>query len=362
MRKVSFLDIFRSHGSWLLKLIKTIDHSLGALVAAILPARKRTNIPEPIRKILIIRPGGIGDAVFLLPILKALKDQGVSVDILCERRNAEVFLSQGYTCYLYHRASSLFEAFKRSYDAVIDTEQWHYLSAVIGYFIKADHHIGFGTRSLRAKLFDQAVAYGPDDYELDNFVRLFDGLLKDEAALDINNCFIVPEDLKAWASQQVAQGGICIFLGASIPLKRIPQEKLLGLIRGLLLKNETIVLLGGQDVSGLARQIAAEINSPRLLNFAGKVFLTQSAALIQRSRRFIGADSGLLHLACAVGVPVTAVFGPTSLKKWQPKGKRHTVITENVPCSPCTHFSYTLPTCQGSYHCMKGLKLDSSIS
>ena len=79
----------------------------------------------------------------------------------------------------------------------------------------------------------------------------------------------------------------------------------------------------------------------------------QSATLIQQSSLFIGPDSGLMHLACAVDVPVIAIFGPGNLAKWGPKGEKHKVITENVPCAPCTRFGYTVPTCKGSYHCMK---------
>ena len=49
-------------------------------------------MPVKIKNILIIRPGGIGDAIFLLPVIKALKNEGVIIDILCENRNAQVFI------------------------------------------------------------------------------------------------------------------------------------------------------------------------------------------------------------------------------------------------------------------------------
>ena len=88
----------------------------------------------------------------------------------------------------------------------------------------------------------------------------------------------------------------------------------------------------------------------------------ESAALIKKSKLFVGPDSGLMHLACAVGTPVIGIFGPGNLKKWEPIGKNHSVITENVECSPCTLFGYTIPTCQGSFHCMRNIKLEKIFS
>jgi len=100
------------------------------------------------------------------------------------------------------------------------------------------------------------------------------------------------------------------------------------------------------------------LNDNRILNYVGKIPLEKSAALIKQSKLFIGPDSGLMHLACAVGTPVIAIFGPGNLQKWRPLGERHAIITENMECSPCTQFGYTVPTCKKSFQCMRNLNLD----
>ncbi len=363
MSKIIFIDILRSHGSWSLKCLKMVDYLLGSLLAFILPVQKKqTFLPKSIHKILIIRPGGMGDAVFLLPIFKSLKTRGIAIEVLCEPRNAEIFTSQGYPVHFYNRLNQLWRVFRNSYDVIIDTEQWHYLSAIVAYFIKTECRIGFATRLLRAKLFNKQVPYGDNDYELDNFLRLFDGLLLPEHNIqDINDCFDIPELMQAWAAGQISQQSITVFLGASIAVRRFSKEQLLTIIRDLLLKNYHPVLLGGDDVSAMAQGIMKEVNDQRISNFIGQASLIQSAALIQRSQKFIGPDSGLMHVGCAVGTPVVAVFGPGNLHKWQPKGSGHNIITEKVSCSPCTRFGYTVPTCRGSYHCMRGIKVEKII-
>jgi ADP-heptose:LPS heptosyltransferase len=46
-------------------------------------------------------------------------------------------------------------------------------------------------------------------------------------------------------------------------------------------------------------------------------------------------DSGLMHVAVAVGTPVVAVYGPTDIRRTAPRGDEHTVIRHELPCSPC---------------------------
>ena len=63
--------------------------------------------------------------------------------------------------------------------------------------------------------------------------------------------------------------------------------------------------------------------------------LAQVAALLARSDLYLGNDSGITHLAAAVGVRAVALFGPTDALEWAPIGERVTVLTRNVECSPC---------------------------
>lgn len=63
--------------------------------------------------------------------------------------------------------------------------------------------------------------------------------------------------------------------------------------------------------------------------------LANLAALIHRCDFYLGNDSGITHLAAALGKEVIALFGPTNPEQWAPRGKRVTVIRQGVECSPC---------------------------
>ena len=64
--------------------------------------------------------------------------------------------------------------------------------------------------------------------------------------------------------------------------------------------------------------------------------LEKLAALLARSDLYLGNDSGVSHLAAALGVITAVLFGPSNLARWAPQGKNVTVLTQNTECSPCT--------------------------
>jgi ADP-heptose:LPS heptosyltransferase len=64
--------------------------------------------------------------------------------------------------------------------------------------------------------------------------------------------------------------------------------------------------------------------------------LTELAALLKRCTVYVGNDSGVTHMAAAVGTPVVALFGPTDPQVWGPRGKRVHNVYRGVACSPCS--------------------------
>jgi ADP-heptose:LPS heptosyltransferase len=63
--------------------------------------------------------------------------------------------------------------------------------------------------------------------------------------------------------------------------------------------------------------------------------LAQLGALLARSDLYLGNDSGITHLAAAVGARTVALFGPSDVRQWAPRGKQVTILNRNVECSPC---------------------------
>ena len=63
--------------------------------------------------------------------------------------------------------------------------------------------------------------------------------------------------------------------------------------------------------------------------------LARLAATIARCNLYVGNDSGISHIAAALGVPTAAIFGPSSVNQWAPRGTSVLVLRHQVPCSPC---------------------------
>lgn len=355
--KIGFKEILQSEGTSRIKTWKLLDYILGTFLTTICPAAKRREAPDKISHLLIIRPGGIGDAIFLLPILKMIRHArpAITIDILCEKRNVEIFTSQRNLChniFCYDKLKDIFAVSRKRYDIIIDTEQWHYLSALTAYFLKADYRIGFATRPRRSKLFHKKIDYRMDEYELENFKRLFEPVLKSQQIPnDIQDSFEITQDAREWAQRTLrGENYLSLFLGASILPRRLTAAQAKDVIQTFAPQGYSIILLGGKD----AQETAHDIKNSRpdtVMDFTGQTTLMQSAALIEHSRLFIGPDSGLMHLACAVGTPVIAIFGPGNVRKWGPQGAQHQIITKNLVCSPCTWFGYTLTTCKKEYPC-----------
>jgi len=90
-----------------------------------------------------------------------------------------------------------------------------------------------------------------------------------------------------------------------------------------------------------------------LINIAGKTSLKEAIALIARCDLFISNDSGLMHLAGALGIPLVAIFGSTNPVTTSPVGEKSIVIHKDVSCSPCLK-----KICPTDFRCMDLIGID----
>jgi heptosyltransferase-2 len=116
------------------------------------------------------------------------------------------------------------------------------------------------------------------------------------------------------------------------------------------------VLLGAAGDRDAGREIESSLPSDvRAVNLIGRTDLRVLAGVVARASAFVSNDSGAMHLAAAVGVPVTAIFGPTDERVTAPLGEpgMHDVLLEPVFCRPCM-----LRDCPIDHRCMKRITVD----
>ncbi len=138
--------------------------------------------------------------------------------------------------------------------------------------------------------------------------------------------------------------------------KRWPPERVAQVIDALARGGAVSVLLGARDDRDTGRAIESSLPAgARVINLIGRTSLRELVGVISRCAAFVSNDSGAMHIAAALGVPLTAIFGPTDERVTSPVG-RADVILRDVFCRPCL-----LRECPIDHRCMKRIDVDSVL-
>ena len=121
----------------------------------------------------------------------------------------------------------------------------------------------------------------------------------------------------------------------------------------------SVVLLGSAHDRDAGHAIESSLAAvdragpdPGVVNLIGRTDLSQLVGVVALCRTFVSSDSGAMHLAAALGVPVTAIFGPTDERLTAPVGS-HEVLTHAVWCRPCF-----FRDCPIDHRCMRRISED----
>jgi ADP-heptose:LPS heptosyltransferase len=139
--------------------------------------------------------------------------------------------------------------------------------------------------------------------------------------------FQVPAAAFQWAQTVVPAGSIHLSINASAPVKEWPLDRWIELSKRLLSADASIELVATASAKPREQErikaLAEAVDNPRLRRVDGPQ-IAQLAAILQRCRLQIGSDSGVLHLAMALGLPTLTVFRQYSgLRDWMPAGSQH---------------------------------------
>jgi lipopolysaccharide heptosyltransferase II len=320
-------------------------------------------------KILVIRPGGLGDAALLYPLLNILRGyfKNSEIDILAENRNSGILVGCPYIDEIFLYDSEplcvLYKTLKKRYDIVIDSEQWHRLSAVVAYLTRAPIRVGFATNN-KSALFTHAVPYRHDQYEALSFLNLCSTITGDDYEFNNVSPFIPVDQkliskfslqIKELRSRCVAIAGI--FSGATIRERRWETGKFVKLTEGLINEGFGIVIIGGKEDVTESNKLEKIANRDVAINYAAKTSLIETAAIISQLDLFVSSDTGLMHIAYGVGTPTVSLFGAGIQEKWAPIGNNNIALNKHLPCSPCTRFGYT-PKCPYDVRCLRDISVE----
>lgn len=111
-----------------------------------------------------------------------------------------------------------------------------------------------------------------------------------------------------------------------------------------------VLIFGSGKEAEICGRVAAAMRHPSV-NLCGKTALGAAVGLIGRCDAFVTNDSGLMHVAAALGVPTLAVFGSTDPQTTGPRGARTAMVRHPIDCGPCLE-----PDCPKDHACMLSIQ------
>lgn len=161
-----------------------------------------------------------------------------------------------------------------------------------------------------------------------------------------------------WARDHLPAGVTLVAIhpgsGGYSMARRWEPEKFAEVANALAEKGQRIVLVGGpkDGAEGVIREM-----KPAPVNLVGQTTLGQLAAVLSSCQLYIGADSGIMHLAAAMEIPVVALYGPSNDRAWGPwlQDNVPDIVRSGVLCSPCSYVGHTVGLRNGceARTCMK---------
>lgn len=310
-------------------------------------------------KILINISSGIGDALMAEPLVRALKEEKpqIKIDILAGRSTNAMYENNKCVNRVFLLELGLLKIFtlirmlrKQHYDAFIGTIPSNTLSQIfIPYLSNIPFRIKHRTPHSGSRDFDflfhriESIPEGRHRIECN--LDLSKHLNINQLSFEKSPRFPVSEDTLEITKKKLFEKrynenkltiGFHPGCNPQASFKRWAPENYARLMHYLQEQwKAEIVIVGGKDEEDDVRHIEALLPM-KPLNFVGQADLFETAAFIRHCKFFISNDSGIMHLATAVDVPVFAIFGPKDERHIGPYGAKHTVIRQGTDVNNVT--------------------------
>ena len=283
-------------------------------------------------RILVIRGGAIGDFICTLPAIAALRDRWpeAQLEILGYPHIAELANGRRYADALRSIEARAMAGFFVP-NGILDPAWMEYFGSfnvVISYLFDPDEVFSANVRRCGVKQFIPASPKPRDLPAVEHYCRPLEKL-----AIYVEQP--VPRVYPSEADRQAAGKFLAPFgreriaalhPGSGSDKKNWPVEKFAALARWFVdeLALQLVIVRGEADADVVGKLVAAL--APRPVTLTTGLKLVELAGVLERCAVFAGNDSGITHLAAAVGTPTVAMFGPVSVPIWEPCGDRVRVV------------------------------------
>ncbi len=319
-------------------------------------------------RILLFAPNWLGDAVMALPAMAGVRRSlpAAAVDVAARPAVAALFAlaSPGSTVVTLGKGRAGLEALKQGrYDVAIFFPN-SFNVVRLAWSAGIPERWGY-EGNFRSLLLTRAAAPVFGSQQIDLYRRLVEafGLTADAAPPTID---LGPEARQSGAALLRANGWneperlVAIAPGAAFgTAKRWPAVRYAALLDSLAADGIRAVIIGSAADRSAGDELVSAFHGDRApINLIGRTDLAALGGVLVQCRALVTNDSGAMHFAAALGLPVTAVIGPTREKETSPSGLApSTVITHPVWCRPCM-----LRDCPLTHRCMTGIQVETVLA
>ncbi|MBI4596999.1 MAG: glycosyltransferase family 9 protein [Candidatus Omnitrophica bacterium] len=349
-------------------------------------------------KILIINPFGIGDVLFSMPLIRAIRQAFPEswIGYLCNRRTEWILESSPHLNELFvYEKDDLIGLWRRSwlqglgylaslvkrirgrrFDLVIDLslgERYGLMTKLVG----IPRRVGFDYRG-RGRFLKERLAI--DGYHDEHIVTYYRRLLQFLGITMVEDRLELPvraEDA-AWAAQWLAAQGFMdgrtlvgivpaggVSWGKDAPFRRWSLAGFAAAADALIERcRAQVILFGEASDRDACREVAHRMAQPAI-DVSGQTTLGQFVALLARLDLVMCNDGGPLHLAVSQGVKTVSIFGPVDPHVYGPytagRGGHVVIAEETLPCRPCYH-RFRLPPCPYERACLTMIRVDDVVA
>lgn len=367
-------------GTWRQRLlVRAADLCLAPI--GWLPQRR-----QPIRRILVLRLERIGDLLMTLDALAQVRGAWphAELDLAVGSWNASLarlvpgittihevdvpWLSRGERPTSW---SAIVRAARRwpdrNYDLVINFEP-DIRSNFLAWLSGAPMRVGFSTGG-GAPLLTRAIAFDPSCHVADNAQRLV-RVAADDDGRRVGDIATVLRRLAPPASPRVdsrlaglARPLVGVHVSGGRPSKQWHLDRFAEVARRLAAATGgSIVLTGSASDRTMTDEVAAALTGVPVVVLAGELDLPDTAAALSRLDVLVTGDTGPMHLAAAVDVPVVALFGPSDPARYGPRATQERILRADLPCSPCGLVRLPPVRCRGHVpDCMDAITSDRVV-
>jgi lipopolysaccharide heptosyltransferase II len=322
--------------------------------------RVRTPVPE---RIAVRLPNWLGDTVMAMPALRALREARPDARVLVAGPWSQMLVDQDVADELLpyprtwsergHAARGV-RAFAPDLALLLPNSLEAALSAR---FWCASLRVGFATGGRGWLLTDALRLPQPRAHQVDEYASLVEHLgvrvasrepalrRPDAAGERSGQARALLEDVGAPLDGDGPV--VAVHLAAAYGSSKVwPAQRVIELVQALR-TCAAVVLLGPATSADVARTIMATVPVPCLVGRDSPVLLS---AVLAHVDVLVGGDTGVTHLAAALGTPVVALFGPTDPARTAPRG-RSVIVSRAVPCAPCFYRE-----CPIEHPCMRDIQ------